>query len=35
MSASADENHAVALNLIDQKEVTADMAFPMVGPVSL
>ena len=38
MSAGADENHhlvlAFAIKAIDQEEIAANMAFPVVGPVA-
>lgn len=35
MGSGAHEIDLVALHLIDQQEVTADMAFPVIGPVAL
>lgn len=35
MSAGANEVDPVVLYLVDQQEVTAYVAFPVIGPVSL
>ena len=33
--AGAHEDDGVAVQLIDQQEVPADMAFPVIGPITL
>ena len=33
MGAGANKDHVVTIDLIHQEEITADMTFPMVGPI--